>query len=115
MTVLKDDSSKAFLEIARPASFYRPAEERLHDWKEVEALPDPEILHEQTLRCMNCGIPYCHGYGCPLENAIPDFNREVRCGDWRSAWEILAQTSPFPEFTSRVCPALCEGSCSAGA
>ena len=115
MTVLKDDSSKAFLEIARPASFYRPAEERLHDWKEVEALPDPEILHEQTLRCMNCGIPYCHGYGCPLENAIPDFNREVRYGDWRSAWEILAQTSPFPEFTSRVCPALCEGSCSAGA
>ncbi len=114
MTMLKKDSPKSFLEIERAASVYRPAEERLGDWKEVENRPDLDTVYEQTARCINCGIPYCHGYGCPLGNSIPDFNREVRLKNFRRAWEILSRTSPFPEFTSRICPALCESSCSAG-
>ena len=62
-------------------------------------------------RCHNCGIPFCHGAGCPLGNVIPDFNAAAADGDWETAYRILSQTSFFPEFTSRICPALCEGSC----
>jgi len=90
---------------------YRATAERLRDFNEVErSLGDAE-LHEQAERCMNCGIPFCHGSGCPLDNRIPDINSAVARGEWREAWDILSSTSPFPEFTSRVCPALCEGSC----
>ena len=114
MTIVQTESPKSFQEIGRSVPGYRPAEERLADWREVELFPDRETLRAQTARCINCGIPYCHGSGCPLGNLIPDFNRAVRLGDGRLAWAILSQTSPFPEFTSRVCPALCEASCSAG-
>ena len=107
-------SSKSFLETARPEHVYRPVAERLRDYDEVEApLPLAE-LRQQSERCQNCGLPFCHGRGCPLGNEIPDFNAAVSQGAWRLAWDLLAQTSPFPEFTSRVCPALCEGSCTAG-
>lgn len=105
---------KAFLNIARKTAPYRPVEERTSDYAEVEAPLPIEELVRQAERCMNCGIPFCHGIGCPLGNLIPDFNAAAARGDWRTAWELLSKTSPFPEFTSRVCPALCEGSCTAG-
>lgn len=90
---------------------YRDADERKRDWREVErAIGDAE-LREQTTRCMNCGQPFCHAYGCPLGNIVPDQNRAVAQGDWRRAYELLSANSAFPEFTSRVCPALCEASC----
>ena len=90
---------------------YRPVEERTRDWREVERpLADGEI-REQVARCMNCGQPFCHAYGCPLGNLVPDQNRAAAQGDWRRAWELLSARSDFPEFTSRVCPALCEASC----
>jgi len=90
---------------------YRPTNERVNDWREVErALTDDE-LKEQTSRCMNCGQPFCHAYGCPLGNLVPDQNRAVAQGDWRRAYALLSANSDFPEFTSRICPALCEASC----
>jgi len=90
---------------------YRPTEERSHDWREVERmLTDGELL-EQTARCMNCGQPFCHAYGCPLGNLVPDQNRAVAQGDWKRAYALLSVNSDFPEFTSRICPALCEASC----
>ena len=93
---------------------YRPAEQRRRDFREVERPLSCAELHEQAARCMGCGIPFCHGAGCPLGNVIPEFNAAACSGDWRGAWEILSSTSSFPEFTSRVCPALCEGSCTDG-
>ena len=90
---------------------YRETEERRHDWREVErAITDDEIK-EQTSRCMNCGQPFCHAYGCPLGNLVPDQNRAVAQGNWRRAYDLLSANSDFPEFTSRICPALCEASC----
>ena len=90
---------------------YRPAEERTCDWREVERMLSDEELKEQTSRCMNCGQPFCHAYGCPLGNLVPDQNRAVAQGDWRRAYALLSFNSDFPEFTSRICPALCEASC----
>ena len=90
---------------------YRPAEERKTDWREVERSLSDEELKEQTSRCMNCGQPFCHAYGCPLGNLVPDQNRAVAQGDWKRAYDLLTVNSDFPEFTSRICPALCEASC----
>lgn len=90
---------------------YRDADERKRDWREVERVIGDAELREQTTRCMNCGQPFCHAYGCPLGNLVPDQNRAVARGDWRRAYELLSANSAFPEFTSRVCPALCEASC----
>ena len=90
---------------------YRPMEERKADWKEVELMLSDDELKEQTSRCMNCGEPFCHAYGCPLGNLVPDQNRAVAQGDWRCAYDLLTVNSDFPEFTSRICPALCEASC----
>lgn len=101
-----------FLDIPRLNPGYR--EGRAADYDEVEIRPSRGEVAEQAKRCMNCGIPFCHGAGCPLSNNIPDFNAAVRENRLRDAYFILAQTSPFPEFTSRVCPALCEASCTAG-
>ena len=101
-----------FLDIPRLNTGYR--EGRAADYDEVEIRPSRGEVAEQAKRCMNCGIPFCHGAGCPLGNNIPDFNAAVRENRLRDAYFILAQTSPFPEFTSRVCPALCEASCTAG-
>ena len=111
---MTNKNPKAFLEIARSAGGYRPVSERLGDFFEVERPLIESELRRQAERCMDCGIPFCHGLGCPLGNLIPDINAAVFRGDWKSAWEILSKTSPFPEFTSLVCPALCEGSCTAG-
>ncbi|MBO7722044.1 MAG: glutamate synthase subunit beta [Kiritimatiellae bacterium] len=90
---------------------YRPREERKHDFREVERPLPESVIREQTARCMNCGIPFCHGAGCPLGNLVPDQNRAVAEGDFRRAYELLSANSDFPEFTSRICPALCEASC----
>ena len=95
-------------------NIYRPVAERSHDFAEVEMTLDEAAIREQMLRCHNCGIPFCHGSGCPLFNQIPDFNSAAVTGDWLTAYRILSRTSFFPEFTSRVCPALCEGSCCSG-
>ena len=86
-------------------------EERKGDWREVELMLSDEELNEQTSRCMNCGQPFCHVYGCPLGNLVPDQNRAVAQGDWKRAYALLSLNSDFPEFTSRICPALCEASC----
>ena len=98
-------------DMQRIHDIYRPTEERTRDWREVERMLSDEELKEQTARCMNCGQPFCHAYGCPLGNFVPDQNRAVAQGDWRRAYYLLSANSNFPEFTSRICPALCEASC----
>lgn len=93
---------------------YRDTAERVKDFKEVERQLTVEEIVAQSKRCHDCGIPFCHGAGCPLGNVIPEFNAAYSKGDAKLAWDILKETSFFPEFTSRVCPALCEGSCVCG-
>ena len=90
---------------------YRPTDARKNDWREVERTLSDAELKEQTSRCMNCGQPFCHAYGCPLGNLVPDQNRAVAQDNWKLAYELLSANSDFPEFTSRICPALCEASC----
>ena len=102
-----------FIEIQRKKHPTRPVDERIHDWREVY-LPSPTgDLMEQGARCMDCGIPFCH-QGCPLGNLIPDWNDLVYRDRWRAAIDRLHATNNFPEFTGRLCPAPCEGSCVLG-
>src|SRR6516162_4426192 len=102
-----------FIEIKRKKHPTRPVEERLQDWREVY-LPYPTgELEMQGARCMDCGIPFCH-QGCPLGNLIPDWNDLVYRDRWHAAIERLHATNNFPEFTGRLCPAPCEGSCVLG-
>lgn len=95
-------------------------EQRVEDWKEIHAhMPKGEfdaLLHTQSARCMDCGTPFCHqkATGCPLGNKIPEWNELVHQGRWREALDRLHETNNFPEFTGRVCPAPCEGSCVLG-
>lgn len=100
-----------FLTIKRLEPGYRPKNERILDYAPVELDYTKEQSIEQAKRCMDCGIPFCHGAGCPFGNVVPEFNAFVRQNDWKAALNVLLDTSPFPEFTSRICPALCEGSC----
>jgi glutamate synthase (NADPH/NADH) small chain len=90
---------------------YRPISERIHDFKPVEPLPDAGTLKRELKRCQDCGVPFCHACGCPLLNAVPEINAAALAGRWSAALARLSATSPFPEFTARICPALCEGSC----
>ena len=102
-----------FIEIQRQKQPYRPVRERVHDWHEVY-LPYPDgELREQASRCMDCGVPFCH-QGCPLGNLIPDWNDFVYRDRWDAAIERLHATNNFPEWTGRLCPAPCEGSCVLG-
>ena len=102
-----------FIEIQRHKHPTRPIEERIHDWREVY-LPYPAgDLQLQGARCMDCGIPFCH-QGCPLGNLIPDWNDLVYRDRWHPAIARLHMTNNFPEFTGRLCPAPCEGSCVLG-
>ena len=102
-----------FLEIARILPDRRPVSERLKDWKEVyRNFPDTD-LQKQAARCMDCGIPFCQK-GCPIGNIIPDWNDLIYRDNWREAIERLSATNNFPEFTGRLCPAPCEGSCVLG-
>jgi len=102
-----------FKEYKRQNAAERPVEERIQDYEEVYE-PFPEYkLQRQAARCMNCGVPFCH-LGCPLGNIVPEFNDHVYKGRWKQAWEMLSSTNNFPEFTGRLCPALCEESCVLG-
>jgi glutamate synthase (NADPH/NADH) small chain len=111
-----------FLEYERAEPAYRPASERIGDYEEFAITQDAEALRIQGARCMDCGVPYCHAgfvveglsIGCPLCNLVPEINDLVYRGDYEEAYKRLLKTHPFPEFTSRVCPALCEGSCTLG-
>ncbi len=93
---------------------YRPVSARLRDYQEVERVLTATELNSQASRCQECGIPFCHGQGCPLENVIPEINAAVAAGRWQLAWNILNSTSDFPEFTGRICPGLCEAACTQG-
>jgi glutamate synthase (NADPH/NADH) small chain len=104
---------RGFLQIERELPGRRPVAERLRDWREVYVDFPDEDLRKQAARCMDCGIPFCH-QGCPLGNIIPDWNDLVYRNLWRDAIERLSATNNFPEFTGRLCPAPCEGSCVLG-
>jgi glutamate synthase (NADPH/NADH) small chain len=111
-----------FMEYTRALPILRAPLERVHDWDEFHGHLPESSLREQGARCMDCGVPFCHtGFilngttsGCPLNNLIPDWNHLVFTGNWRSALDLLHKTNNFPEFTGRVCPAPCEGSCVLG-
>ena len=102
-----------FIEFGRNLPRRRPVPVRLRDWKEVYEPFDEEETQRQGARCMDCGIAFCHE-GCPLGNLIPEWNDMVFRGDWAEAIERLHATNNFPEFTGRLCPAPCEGSCVLG-
>lgn len=90
-----------------------PAQERVKNYKEFVGMYSDEKLNQQSARCMNCGIPFCHS-GCPLGNVIPEFNDAVYKANWEEAYQILSSTNNFPEFTGRICPAPCESACVLG-
>jgi glutamate synthase (NADPH/NADH) small chain len=102
-----------FIEIQRKKHPSRPVAERVRDWRETTAPYPKAELQAQASRCMDCGIPFCH-QGCPLGNLIPDWNDLVYRDRWQSALDRLHATNNFPEFTGRLCPAPCEGSCVVG-
>src|ERR1041385_7142675 len=102
-----------FIEIARKKPPTRPIPDRIHDWREVYLPVAEPALKDQAARCMDCGIPFCH-QGCPLGNLIPDWNDFVYRDRWDAAIERLHATNNFPEWTGRLCPAPCEGSCVLG-
>jgi glutamate synthase (NADPH/NADH) small chain len=108
-----------FLEVERQTIAELEPRERIKNWKEFKVHPQEEQLRRQGSRCMDCGTPFCHtgdmvsgmASGCPINNLIPEFNDLVYRGRWKEALERLSKTNNFPEFTGRVCPAPCEGSC----
>lgn len=103
-----------FKEYKREVAKDRPVEERIKDYKEIHIPMEEEKIKTQGARCMDCGTPFC-SWGCPLGNLMPDFNDMAYKGEFEKAYNRLSLTSNFPEFTGRVCPALCEGSCTLGA
>lgn len=108
-----------FMEYNRELPADRCEQVRIKDWGEFHTHFDEDALRKQGARCMNCGVPFCHTGdplvgGCPLGNLIPEWNDLVYRGEFEEAYKRLSLTSPFPEFTGRVCPALCEGSCTLG-
>ncbi|XOV94685.1 MAG: glutamate synthase subunit beta [Bacteroidota bacterium] len=104
---------EGFLKYKRELPGSRDPHQRINDYKEVYEPFTAEKTNHQAARCMDCGIPFCHN-GCPLGNQIPDFNDAVYNKDWEAAFKILKSTNNFPEFTGRICPAPCEGSCVLG-
>ncbi|MBI2807012.1 MAG: glutamate synthase subunit beta [Planctomycetes bacterium] len=111
-----------FLDYPRELPMVRAPRERTQDWNEFHAHTDDAVLQQQGARCMDCGVPFCHtgtllagmASGCPINNLIPEWNDLVYRGLWKEALERLLKTNNFPEFTGRVCPAPCEGSCVLG-
>ena len=101
---------KAFLTIDRKEAGYRPIHDRIHDYGEVEQTLNSHDRQLQASRCMDCGVPFCHS-ACPLGNKPPEWNDALYKGDWRLAYQLLNATNDFPEFTGRICPALCEKAC----
>jgi glutamate synthase (NADPH/NADH) small chain len=102
-----------FLEFSRELPGKKPVEERLKNYNEFVERYSDEKLNQQSARCMDCGVPFCHS-GCPLGNVIPEFNDAIYRKSWQEAYEILAATNNFPEFTGRICPAPCESACVLG-
>jgi glutamate synthase (NADPH/NADH) small chain len=108
-----------FLDFPREPMHDRPELERIRDWVPMHLPVLEQTLREQGGRCMDCAVPFCHtgklmggaASGCPVNNLIPEWNDLVWRGQWKEAWIRLAKTNNFPEFTGRVCPAPCEGSC----
>jgi glutamate synthase (NADPH/NADH) small chain len=101
-----------FLEIDRQVPKYQPASDRIRHFREFTLPMSDKEVEKQAARCMDCGIPYCHGpTGCPVHNQIPDWNDLVYNGDWETAIRNLHSTNNFPEFTGRICPAPCEEAC----
>src|ERR1035438_6693560 len=111
-----------FIEYLRELPLDRTAVERIRDWNEFHLHLEPAKLREQGARCMDCGVPFCHtgtllsgmASGCPIHNIIPEWNDLVYRGLWKEALDRLHKTNNFPDFTGRVCPAPCEGSCVLG-
>ena len=101
---------KAFLTVPRQEAGYRPVHDRIMDFSEVEQTLNTSERKLQASRCMDCGVPFCH-WACPLGNRPPEFQDAMYKGIWKEAYEILTGTNDFPEFTGRICPALCEKSC----
>ncbi len=101
---------KAFMEIPRIEAGYRPVHDRIKDFSEVEQTLNTKQRKEQASRCMDCGVPFCH-WACPLGNKPPEWNDALYNGEWVLAYQLLSATNDFPEFTGRICPALCEKSC----
>lgn len=114
--------STGFLEYKRVEHKKRNTKDRIKDWNEIKLPMEAEDLQMQGARCMNCGTPFCQGgiilngmvAGCPMHNLIPEWNDLVYKGQWELAYKRLVRTNPFPEFTGRVCPSPCEGSCTEG-
>lgn len=101
---------KAFLTVPRVEAGYRPLHDRIHDFTEVEQTLNSSDRKLQASRCMDCGVPFCH-WACPLGNKAPEWNDALFKGDWELAYQLLNDTNDFPEFTGRICPALCEKAC----
>jgi glutamate synthase (NADPH/NADH) small chain len=106
-------SARGFLEIPRRDPDERPAHERVRDFDPIERRLPIATVREQARRCMGCGVPFCHS-GCPLGNAIPDYQDAIDRGAWLDAFHLLDRTNNFPEITGRVCPAPCEAACVLG-
>jgi glutamate synthase (NADPH/NADH) small chain len=102
---------KGFLKYKRQEAGHRPVQKRITDFEELDLPLTPDQLRQQAARCMDCGIPFCHGVGCPLKNCVPDFNELVYKDRWKQACDLLHSTNNFPEITARVCPAPCETAC----
>jgi glutamate synthase (NADPH) small chain len=100
-----------FLHIERQSPAYRPVEERTRDFDPVQGMLSDEEIRQQANRCMDCCVPFCHMYGCPVGNRIPDYSDALYHDDWKGALELLQSTNNFPEITGRICPALCEAAC----
>lgn len=101
---------KGFLTINKKEAGYRPVQERVNDFSEVEQTLNIEDRKLQASRCMDCGVPFCH-WACPLGNKMPEWQDLLYKGKWKEAAEILQSTNDFPEFTGRICPAPCEKGC----
>jgi len=105
---------KGFLQHERQDVGHRPIDQRVKDFNEINIPLTPDMIDKQATRCMNCGVPFCHGAGCPVKNRIPEFNELVHNGLWEEACANLHSTNNFPEMTGRVCPAPCESACTLG-
>jgi glutamate synthase (NADPH/NADH) small chain len=101
---------KGFLQIQRKVAGYRPLNERIYDFGEVEQTLNEQDRQDQAARCMDCGVPFCQ-WGCPVMNNMPEWQDAIYRGDWKNAIDLLHITNNFPEFTGRICPAPCENAC----
>lgn len=101
---------KGFIQILRKTAGYRPLNERIYDFGEVEQTLNEQDRRDQAARCMDCGVPFCQ-WGCPVMNNMPEWQDAIYRGDWKNAIDLLHVTNNFPEFTGRICPAPCESAC----